>query len=127
MSAWCRASPTAPCRACARCSSMKTRRRWARSPAPRSAAFSAARSVTANIVAPLADAEPHFAPHAEHFEPHFEPHHEPHPEFGPHVRFDDHFHHDHFYPALGFAMAALPLGYLTVHGFDGDYYFHAGV
>jgi hypothetical protein len=79
----------------------------------------------ASIFASIADAEPHFAPHAEHFEPHghFEPHH----DFGPHVRFDDHFHRDHFYPALGFAIGALPLGYYTVHNFDGDYYFHAGV
>ena len=76
--------------------------------------------VSAAIFAPLANAQPHFEPHHE---AHFEPHH----EFGPHVRFDDHFQHDHFYPAPGFAIAALPLGYLTVRHFDADYYFHAGV
>src|SRR5438105_2151279 len=101
---------------------------------------------TGIILAPLAQAqhfaghfephsEPHFEPHSEphfeprsepHFEPRSEPHFEPHAAFGPHMRFDDRFHHDHFYPALGFAMAALPLGYLTVHGYDGDYYFQGG-
>jgi hypothetical protein len=64
----------------------------------------------ASIFAPLAHAEPHFAPRAEHF-----------------GRFDDRFHHDHFYPSPGFAIGALPLGYYSVHNFDGDYYFHAGV
>jgi len=72
------------------------------------------------ILSPLANAQ-HFGSHAE---PHFDRH-EPH--FEPHMRFDDHFHHDHFYPALGFGLATLPLGYVTVHHFDGDYYFHAGV
>src|SRR5439155_9568778 len=46
---------------------------------------------------------------------------------GPHMRFDDRFHHNHFYPQLGFALAALPLGYLAVQGFDGPYFFDAGV
>jgi hypothetical protein len=77
----------------------------------------------AAILSPRANAQ------REHFEPrgaaHFEPHGGPH--FEPNMRFDDHFHHDHFYPALGFAIATLPLGYYTVHHFDGDYYFHAGV
>src|SRR5438477_3604173 len=69
----------------------------------------------AGVLAPLAQAQ------------RFERRPEPHRAFGPHVRFDDRFHHDHFYPALGFAVAALPLGYMAVHARDGDYYFHAGV
>src|SRR6267142_1574609 len=93
----------------------------------------------AAILSPRADAQhehfeprgaPHFEPHGgPHFEPRGAPHFEPHggPHFEPHMRFDDHFHHDHFYPALGFAIATLPLGYYTVHDFDRDYYFHAGV
>jgi len=77
----------------------------------------------AAILSPRADAQ------HEHFEPRGAPHFEPHggPHFEPHMRFDDHFHHDHFYPTLGFAIATLPLGYYTVHHFDRDYYFHAGV
>ena len=78
---------------------------------------------TAGVLAPLARAQ-HFGPHAE---PRFERHLEPHRGFEPHLHFDDRFHHDHFYPAVGFAIAALPLGYYTVHHFDGDYYFHSGV
>src|SRR5919197_6688744 len=90
------------------------------------AAWTGIALAAAAILAPIASAQ-----HAGRFEGRGEPHSEPRfdrrPAFGPHVRFDDRFHHNHFYPALGFAIATLPLGYAAVHGFDGDYYFHAGV
>src|SRR2546423_8433638 len=69
----------------------------------------------AGVLAPLAQAQ------------RVERHAEPHPAFGPHVRFDDRFHHDHFYPAPGFAIRALPPGYLRVRGPRGEFYLHAGV
>jgi len=44
-----------------------------------------------------------------------------------HWTFDDRFHHDHFYPALGYAIAALPDGNIGI-GFGPDRFFYqAGV
>src|SRR2546423_9183350 len=40
-----------------------------------------------------------------------------------HRRFDGRFHHDRFYPELGFAVGALPLGYLAIRGRDSNYFF----
>jgi hypothetical protein len=31
----------------------------------------------------------------------------------PHVEFDDRFHHDHYYPRVGYDVAALPAGYIV--------------
>jgi hypothetical protein len=45
----------------------------------------------------------------------------------PHWEFDDRFHHDHFYPAPGYAVGVLPPGNLAL-SFRGDrYFFGAGV
>jgi hypothetical protein len=45
----------------------------------------------------------------------------------PHVQFDAHHHHDHYYPARGYAVAALPPGHVSVAFRGGHYYFHGGV
>ena len=46
----------------------------------------------------------------------------------PHVEFDDRFHHDHYYPRVGYGVAVLPAGNiaLSFRG-GGRYFFHAGV
>src|SRR5258706_4070374 len=44
-----------------------------------------------------------------------------------HWTFDDRFHHDHFYPALGYGIATLPYGNVGI-GFGPDRFFYqAGV
>ena len=42
----------------------------------------------------------------------------------PHVQFDARHHHDHYYPARGYAVAALPPGSVSV-AFRGGHYFTA--
>lgn len=53
----------------------------------------------------------------------------PHPAYRtPHVVFDNRFHHDHYYPRVGYAVTVLPAGHIAL-GFRGGgrYFFHAGV
>jgi len=45
----------------------------------------------------------------------------------PHWEFDDRFHHDHFYPALGYSVGVLPPGNVALSFGGGRYFFHAGV
>ena len=45
----------------------------------------------------------------------------------PHWVFDDRFHHNHYYPALGYAVEALPPGNLAVAFRGGNFWFHSGV
>jgi hypothetical protein len=45
----------------------------------------------------------------------------------PHFQFDDRFHHDHFYPALGYSVGVLPPGNLALGFRGGRYFFHGGV
>jgi len=40
---------------------------------------------------------------------------------------DSRYHHDHYYPPIGFAFGALPSGYEEVYDPDGDLYFAGGV
>src|SRR3954470_3127936 len=46
----------------------------------------------------------------------------------PHVVYDDRFHHNHYYPRVGYGVAVLPPGNiaLTYRG-GGRYFFHGGV
>jgi len=46
---------------------------------------------------------------------------------GPRWGFDDRYHHHHYYPAVGYAVPALPAGYLAVAYGGAHLYFHAGV
>ncbi len=43
------------------------------------------------------------------------------------LHFDRRYHHDHYYPARGFAVPVLPTGALSVRHGGGDYYMHGGV
>jgi uncharacterized protein DUF6515 len=45
----------------------------------------------------------------------------------PHVVYDARFHHDHYYPALGYRIAALPPGHVVVNYRSGRFFFHSGV
>src|ERR1051325_3758050 len=45
----------------------------------------------------------------------------------PHWVFDNRFHHDHYYPALGYSVAALPPGNVAIAFGGGRYWFHSGV
>jgi len=46
----------------------------------------------------------------------------------PHVQFDDRFHHDHYYPRVGYGVAVLPTGNIALsYRGGGRYFFHAGV
>lgn len=45
----------------------------------------------------------------------------------PHWVLDDRFHHNHYYPALGYSVTVLPAGNLVVNFRGGRYWFHSGV
>lgn len=42
-------------------------------------------------------------------------------------RYDDRYHHDHYYPRLGYAAPALPGGAVSIRFGGGSYYYHGGV
>jgi len=44
-----------------------------------------------------------------------------------HWVYDDRFHHNHYYPALGYRVMALPPGHVSVVFRGGNYWFHSGV
>ena len=45
----------------------------------------------------------------------------------PHWVYDDRFHHNHYYPAVGYSLAVLPPGNVVVNFRTGRYFFHSGV
>ena len=45
----------------------------------------------------------------------------------PHWKFDDRFHHNHYYPQRGYAVRALPPGRVVVRFRNEPFFFHAGV
>src|SRR5690349_19701031 len=45
----------------------------------------------------------------------------------PHWVFDDRYHHNHYYPAVGYAVDVLPPGNIAVRFRGGDFWFHSGV
>ncbi|HTO51213.1 MAG TPA: DUF6515 family protein [Burkholderiales bacterium] len=45
----------------------------------------------------------------------------------PHWVLDDRYHHNHYYPAPGYAVPALPAGYLVVNHRGVRLFYHAGV
>jgi uncharacterized protein DUF6515 len=45
----------------------------------------------------------------------------------PHWRFDNRFHHDHYYPQIGYSVAALPAGHVAITFRGSPFFFHAGV
>jgi hypothetical protein len=45
----------------------------------------------------------------------------------PHWVFDDRYHHNHYYPAIGYGVAVLPPGNIAVRFHGGDFWFHSGV
>ena len=45
----------------------------------------------------------------------------------PHWVFDDRFHHNHYYPALGYSVNVLPGGAVTIAYRGGRYFYHSGV
>jgi hypothetical protein len=49
------------------------------------------------------------------------------PRHGAGLQLDQRYHHDHYYPPRGYAMAALPVGAISVAWRGAPYYFHGGV
>lgn len=45
----------------------------------------------------------------------------------PHWVFDGRFHHNHYYPAIGYSIGALPFGFVTLAHRGVPYYFQGGV
>jgi len=45
----------------------------------------------------------------------------------PHWVLDDRFHHNHYYPAVGYAVDVLPSGNVVVNFRSGRFWFHSGV
>lgn len=51
-----------------------------------------------------------------------------HPGFrDPHWTFDSRFHHDHYYPRVGYTLSILPPGYMDIRYRDRHFFFNAGV
>jgi len=44
-----------------------------------------------------------------------------------HWHYDDRYHHAHYYPAIGYSIAVLPAGVVTIGFGGGRLYFHGGV
>src|SRR5262252_9589656 len=44
-----------------------------------------------------------------------------------HWVFDDRFHHNHYYPAAGYVVSALPAGHLAITFRGARYFYHSGV
>jgi hypothetical protein len=44
-----------------------------------------------------------------------------------HFVYDDRFHHNHYYPVVGYGVHALPPGHVVVTFRGGPFYFHSGV
>ncbi len=51
------------------------------------------------------------------------PHHDPHAN----LHLDARFNHNHYYPARGYTVTALPAGHIVINHPSGAYYYHAGV
>lgn len=45
----------------------------------------------------------------------------------PHWVFDDRFHHNHYYPSVGYSLSILPTGNVAVGFRGGRFFFHSGV
>jgi hypothetical protein len=45
----------------------------------------------------------------------------------PHWTYDNRFHHDHYYPQIGYSVSALPTGRVSVAFRGSPYFFHSGV
>ena len=45
----------------------------------------------------------------------------------PHWVYDDRYHHNHYYPSLGYSVSVLPPGHLVIAHRGGRFFFHGGV
>ncbi|MBI3370202.1 MAG: hypothetical protein HY017_00415 [Betaproteobacteria bacterium] len=45
----------------------------------------------------------------------------------PHWVYDDRYHHNHYYPSVGYSVQVLPAGHLVIGFRGGRYFFHGGV
>ncbi len=66
------------------------------------------------LVPALAQAQPHREREHERFHT-------------PHWVFDTRFHHNHYYPEVGYALTVLPAGNVAITFRGGRYFFHSGV
>ena len=69
---------------------------------------------------------PAYADHDDHH--HGNGHHHDSPVFrDPHWVLDSRFHHDHYYPRVGYSLSILPPGYLDIGFHNRHFFFNAGV
>ena len=82
------------------------------------------KTLIAALVATTAFSSAAFAQHREGREG---PRGHPAPYRTPHVVFDNRFHHDHYYPRVGYAVRVLPADRIALSFHGGRFFFHAGV
>jgi hypothetical protein len=86
-----------------------------------------ARTLGVSLAAAFISAAPIFAAPAYAQERHDRREHERERYNTPHWVLDDRYHHNHYYPAVGYSVPALPVGNISITFRSGRYFFHSGV
>jgi hypothetical protein len=85
------------------------------------------RTIGAGMAAALITAAPFFAAPAHAQERHDRREHERERYHTPHWVLDERFHHNHYYPSVGYSVSVLPTGNISITFRSGRYFFHSGV
>ena len=86
-----------------------------------------ARIIGAGMIAAILAATPFFAATAYGQERRERREHERERYLTPHWVLDERFHHNHYYPSLGYRVTVLPAGHVAIAFRGGRYFFHSGV